>query len=202
MADIGGANSVAWVGVANTLANAAVAPVAGSISDLVGRRYAALLGPCIIIVGLIVVGTAHRIDVAIGGSAMAGVGGALAEIIGTAGLLELAPVMSRGKYFGTAILVDLPFGAALTYGKKFLGLSLIVAQLYSSNTWRWGAWIPLMCLSLDFLLLLIFYHPPPRVNSVGLSKRDILLRIDVIGLILSVGGIALFLLGMQWGGYD
>jgi MFS family permease len=116
VADIGGASSEAWLGVAFTLAVAAIAPMAGAVSDLIGRRYAALLGPCFIIIGLIVVGTAHRMDVAIGGITIAGVGGGLAETIGSAGFLELAPANSRGKYFGTAILLDIPFGAALTYG--------------------------------------------------------------------------------------
>jgi len=114
--DIGGTSSEAWLGVANYLAVAAISPLVGSISDLIGRRYAALLGPIILAVGLIVVGTAHRIDVAIGGSAVAGVGAGLAETVGVAGLLELAPAKSRGTYAGLSILVDLPFGAALTYG--------------------------------------------------------------------------------------
>jgi hypothetical protein len=50
-------------------------------------------------------------------------------------------------------------------------------------------------------MLLIFYWPPPRVNSVGLTKAQILGRIDYIGGFLSVTGFALFLLGLQWGGY-
>jgi MFS family permease len=116
VADIGGASSEAWLGVANTLSVATVAPIAGSISDLIGRRYGALLATCMVCIGLIVVGTAHRMDVAIGGSAITGVGSGLAETIGTAGLLELAPVKWRGVYFGCALLVDLPFGAGLTYG--------------------------------------------------------------------------------------
>lgn len=116
VADIGGASSEAWLGVANTLSVAAVSPIAGSISDLIGRRYGALLATCMVCIGLIVVGTAHRMDVAIGGSAITGVGSGLAETIGTAGLLELAPAKWRGIYFGCALLVDLPFGAGLTYG--------------------------------------------------------------------------------------
>ena len=59
----------------------------------------------------------------------------------------------------------------------------------------------MMIVSLDLVLLAVFYRPPPRPNSDGLSKREILARIDFVGGILSVGGIALFLLGLQWGGY-
>lgn len=51
-------------------------------------------------------------------------------------------------------------------------------------------------------MLLLFYWPPPRVNSRELSKLQILGRIDYIGAVLSVGGFALFLLGISWGGYQ
>ena len=59
-----------------------------------------------------------------------------------------------------------------------------------------------MFLGVDFVLLLIFYHPPPRPNVSGLTYRQIIGRIDFIGAILSIGGISLFLLGLQWGGYN
>jgi len=58
-----------------------------------------------------------------------------------------------------------------------------------------------MIVSLDLVLLFVFYHPPPRSNSQGLSNREVLARIDFVGGLLSIGGIALFLLGLQWGGY-
>jgi len=51
-------------------------------------------------------------------------------------------------------------------------------------------------------MLLLFYWPPPRVNSVDLTRREILQRIDYMGGILSISGFALFLLGLQWGGYQ
>jgi MFS family permease len=92
------------IGVANTLSVAAVSPIAGSISDLTGRRHATLLASAFVCIGCVVVGTAHRMDVASGGSALTGIGSGLAETVGAAGLLELAPAKS------------LTFGAALTYG--------------------------------------------------------------------------------------
>lgn len=61
---------------------AATAPFAGAMSDLMGRRYASLLGALLVVVGMIIVGTAHRVNVAIGGMAIAGVGAGLAEVIG------------------------------------------------------------------------------------------------------------------------
>jgi MFS family permease len=117
------------LGTASTVATAAIAPFGGAISDLIGRRYVALLGSSLITLGMIIVGTAQRMDVAIGGTAIVGVGGGLAELVGFAGYLtniylliesiaELASVRKRGLYLGTAFLFNLPFGAAQAYGKK------------------------------------------------------------------------------------
>ena len=76
-----------------------------------------------------------------------------------------------------------------------------LAQLYSQSSWRWGAWISVIVASLNFLLIAWFYRPPPRSNSLGLTKKEIIKRIDFVGGILSVSGLATFLLGIQWAGY-
>ena len=114
--DIGGSTSYAWLGIANTLALAAVAPFAGYISDLLGRRYVSLAGALLVVIGMIIVGTAHQMQVAIGGMAVAGAGAGLAELIGAAGVAELAPVKYRGFYIGTIFLLILPFSASAAYG--------------------------------------------------------------------------------------
>jgi MFS family permease len=206
--------------MSNSLATASTAPFAGTISDLLGRRPVALLGAGLVIVGVIVTGLAERVEVAIGGMAIVGVGAGLAEVVAGAAVAEMAPVKSRGKYMGTAFLVILPFGASSTYGKltpvrcakvylpRFshsfceFGVWLTVAQLYSSSsTWRWGAWISVILVGINFIMVWAFYSPPPRVNSQGLTKKEILKRVDYIGGLLSTCGFAIFLLGIQWGGY-
>jgi hypothetical protein len=42
-------------------------------------------------------------------------------------------------------------------------------------------------------LTVIFYHPPPRVNSLGMSRKQVLAEIDYVGGLLSVGGMILFM---------
>jgi MFS family permease len=117
VADIGGSGSYAWLAIANTLALAAVAPFAGAISDLIGRRYVALIGAALVVIGMIVVGTAQQMSVAIGGMSIAGVGAGLGELIAAAGVAELAPVRHRGYYIGGIFLLILPFSASAAYGK-------------------------------------------------------------------------------------
>jgi Fungal trichothecene efflux pump (TRI12) len=74
--------------------------------------------------------------------------------------------------------------------------------MYSvTQTWRWGSWIPTALGGVVFFLVLFGYHPPPRPVAVDETKAEILARIDYIGGILSIAGIGLFMLGLQWGGY-
>jgi len=89
-----------------------------------GRRYAALLGALLVVIGMIIVGTAWRVDVVIGGMALSGVGAGLAEVIGIAGVAELAPVESRGKYVGLVFALILPFAASSGYGNPLLSSSI------------------------------------------------------------------------------
>ena len=51
------------------------------------------------------------------------------------------------------------------------------------------------------LITILFYFPPPRVNSAGLSRKEIIGRVDFVGGFLSIAGLIVFLAGLQWGGY-
>jgi hypothetical protein len=66
--------------------------------------------------GLIAIGVAQTVEVCIGGSALLGVGAALAEIVGTVGILEMATVKHRGYYIACAFLFLLPWAPSQTYG--------------------------------------------------------------------------------------
>lgn len=64
--EIGGTDRWTWFILAHLLALAAVCPFVGSLSDLMGRRYVAMLGATLIIVGVTVASTAHSMNVLIG----------------------------------------------------------------------------------------------------------------------------------------
>ena len=63
--DIGGVDRWIWMVLGNLLALAAVCPFVGSISDIIGRRWVAIGGSCFIILGMIVVSTAHTMNIVI-----------------------------------------------------------------------------------------------------------------------------------------
>jgi MFS family permease len=65
--EIGGVDRWIWFVLAYLIALAGVCPFVGSLSDLIGRRYVALIGSMLIIVGIIVSSTAHHMNTFIGG---------------------------------------------------------------------------------------------------------------------------------------
>ncbi|MCJ1447111.1 MAG: hypothetical protein MMC23_007620 [Stictis urceolatum] len=190
-ADIGGTDRWTWFVLANLLALAAVCPFVGSLSDLLGRRYVALIGACFLILGMIVASTAHTMNNFIGGMALSGIGAGINELTALAATSEMAPTSKRGKYVAVLIFTIVPFCPSVLWAQ------LIVAH----SSWRY---IGLLCgiwAAVGFFMTLFFYFPPPRVNSTGLSRKEVLSRIDYIGGFLSVGGMILFMAGLQWGGY-
>ena len=126
-ADIGGADRWIWLVLANLLSLAAVCPFVGSLSDIFGRRYVALVGAAAIVIGMIICSTAHSMNVFIGGMVFAGIGAGINELTALAATSELAPTAKRGKYVAILIFTILPFCPSVLWGQ------LIAAH----SSWRW-----------------------------------------------------------------
>lgn len=176
----------------NLFALGAVCPFVGSLSDLFGRRYVALFGAFLLILGNIVTSTAHTMNTFIAGMAIAGAGAGINELTSLAVASELAPTKKRGTYVAALIFTILPFCPSVIYGQL----------IASRGTWRYvglfcGVWA-----FIGFVLTAIFYRPPPRELTVGMSRREVLKRVDFIGGFLSISGLLLFMAGIQWGGYQ
>ena len=123
---------------------------------------------------------------------LAGIGAGVNELTALAATSELAPTAKRGKYVAILVFTIIPFCPSVMWG-----------QLIAYHAgWRWCGLLCGIWAFIGFVLTLIFYFPPPRVNSLGLSKREIIGQIDFIGGLLSISGMILFMAGMQWGGYQ
>lgn len=176
---------------------------------MIGRRYVAIIGASLIVIGMIVSSTAHtmnifigkstspntischRADKALAGMAIAGAGAGVNELTALAATSEMAPTRKRGVYVAVLIFTIIPFCPSVLWAQ--------LIAYYSS--WRYvgafaGAWN-----AFGLLITILFYYPPPRVNSVGLSRKEVLSRIDFMGGFLSITGLIVFLAGLQWGGY-
>ncbi|KAF8247960.1 MFS general substrate transporter [Wilcoxina mikolae CBS 423.85] len=190
--DIGGADRWIWFVLANLLALAAVCPFVGSLSDLLGRRYVSLIGAGFLMLGMVVASTADTMNIFICGMTFSGMGAGICELTALAVTSELAPARKRGTYVAVLVFTIVPFAP-----------SVLWAQLISHNHgWRYCGLLSGVWAAFGFLATLIFYFPPPRVNSSGLSRSEIIGRIDFVGGFLSISGMILFMAGMQWGGYQ
>jgi Fungal trichothecene efflux pump (TRI12) len=124
--------------------------------------------------------------------ALAGAGAGINELTALAATSELAPTAKRGKYVAVLIFTILPFCPSVLWGQ-------LIAY---HSSWRY---VGLLCGAWAFIGLVmtaVFYFPPPRVNSTGLTQREIISRIDFVGGFLSIVGMILFIAGLLWGGYQ
>ena len=120
-----------------------------------------------------------------GGMAFSGIGAGINELTALAVTSELAPTRKRGKYVAILIATILPFAPSNLWGR------LIAVHA----GWRYigalcGAWA-----AAGFILTALFYFPPARINSQGLTKKEIISQIDYIGGLLSIVGMILFIAG-------
>jgi hypothetical protein len=74
---------------------------------------------------------------------------------------ELALTSQRGKYVTVLIFTIIIFSP-----------SVLWAQLIASHSsWRWiGLWCGVWA-SIGLVLAAVFYHPPPRVNSLRMTRE-------------------------------
>ena len=124
-----------------------------------------------------------------GGMVFAGIGAGIGELTALAATSEMAPTAKRGKYVAVLVFTIIPFCPSVLWGQ------LIASS--SPHGWRYCG---LLCGIWNFIgwaMTAIFYFPPPRVNSYGMSRRDVLKRIDFVGGFLSIGGMILFMAGLQ-----
>lgn len=121
-----------------------------------------------------------------------GVGAGICELTALAATSEMAPTRKRGMYVAVLITPFLPWCA-----------SALFAQLLAYHaSWRYVGVLCGVWSAIALVMTLIFYHPPPRINSKGLRKMEVIQRIDFIGGIISVAGLILFLMGLVGGGFQ
>jgi hypothetical protein len=83
----------------------------------------------------------------------------------------------------------------------FMPQLLYTILIVRSSTWRYCFLLTGLWNAIGFVGLFFCYRPPPRMLVEGQTKWTILKGIDWLGTFLSIGGITLFLVGLQAGGY-
>ncbi|KXS97294.1 hypothetical protein AC578_4581 [Pseudocercospora eumusae] len=178
-----------WILVAPYISTGAIAPFVGSLSDLMGRKGVICFSLVLAIISFILQGAAPNFACYLCGQVIAGAAIGIQILTVVAAASELVPVAKRGATLGYITIGLLPFASASLYG-----------QLIAEHNWRYiylllGIWA-----AISLVVILIYYNPPPRPSAIGISKMELLKRLDWGGSFLSILGVVLFLIGINWGG--
>ncbi|KAH8650071.1 fungal trichothecene efflux pump [Xylariales sp. PMI_506] len=192
-ADIGPSPYISWVNVSRTLAQAFTYTILGRLSDLFGRRWFFIGGNVLALVGIIVCAFAKNINSIIIGSAVYGLGETV-QLSFNVAIGELVPNKYRPMVMSFIFLTNSPIA---TFGPMIARRFIEVPSL----GWRWCYYINIIVVGLAIVLLFFFYHPPTfELLHERKSKRELLKKLDYLGIFMWTAGLTLFLMGISLGG--
>lgn len=176
-----------WVGSAYLLANAASVPLWGKLSDIWGRKPMIIMANIIFMAGSLIAAVCNSIGLLIGGRVIQGIGGGGLVILVNICVADLFSMRDRPKYYGMLGMVwAIASGVGPVVGGGFT----------EGVSWRWCFYINLPLDGLSLILLVFFLKlDTPRTPFMAGIKA-----IDWVGVILIVGGVTMFLFGMESGG--
>lgn len=176
-----------WVGSSYLLANAASVPLWGKLSDIWGRKPMIIMANVIFMAGSLIAGICNTIGLLIGGRVIQGIGGGGLVILVNICVADLFSMRDRPKYYGFLGMVwAIASGVGPVVGGGFT----------EGVSWRWCFYINLPLDGLSLVLLVFFLKlDTPKTPFIAGIKA-----IDWVGVILIVGGVTMFLFGMESGG--
>ena len=177
---------VSWLASAYFIANAALQPLAGKLTDIYGRRAGLVVSNVLFAAGNLVCGLAQDEGTMIAGRVVAGMGGGGLTAISTFVGSDLVPLRRRGVWQG---LGNIMFGLGAALGGVFGG---------AINDWvGWRAafyvQVPLTAVSTGIVWWTV--RIPVRASATSRIRR-----VDFLGAGTLVLTLVLLLLGLNSGG--
>ena len=190
--DIGPSANSSLFSIVWTTCNCISILLFGRLSDRFGRRGLAISSNLLGIIGGIVAATDPTMNALIGANVLIGLSSGPSA---SYPLLTGELATNKTKYLAT-VLVVIPNVIATGFG-AYLGQRIVL-----QTTWRWIFIIYIIFMVPGTVLYYLFYYPPSFTQMHGKDKKAIeeVKKIDFAGLFLLVAGLALFLLGVSWGG--
>ncbi|CAM1502223.1 Fc.00g042070.m01.CDS01 [Cosmosporella sp. VM-42] len=178
--------AVAWFIPAYTTGNSLGFIVAGTNSDLFGRRIFLIAGNIISCIGFIVTATSHGSDQFIAGLAISGFGGGFCQMA-MCSIPELMP----NKYRHIGICISDGFVYIIVVIGPIVGRYAIDA---GERNWQYIYWAGFVAQFCSLVGLFLFYYPPKHPR--GVPWKDALRGLDYVGALLVVPGVCLVLVGI------
>ncbi|KAF5626828.1 drug facilitator PEP5 [Fusarium tjaetaba] len=190
--ELGDASQLPWVVGAWSLATACSFSLGGPFSDIFGRRSIILAGQVVVLIGNIVGGTAQNTQSIIAAETLVGLGTGFV-FVAYAGVPEMLP--NKWRSLGLGILEG---GIAIPWAVVSV---LLANAMYKYATWRWLFYIAIIVQAISLVGTALFYWPTSHPQGDFDKSRWTQFReIDWIGLGLFTAGLAVFLIGLTWGG--
>ncbi|MFF5255954.1 MDR family MFS transporter [Streptomyces leeuwenhoekii] len=185
IADLGASqSSYTWVVTAELLAMTATVPLWGKLSDLYNKKLLLQLSLCMFVVGSLLAGFSHGVELLIFSRVVQGIGAggltALAQVV----MASVIPPRRLGKYAGI-------FGAVFAVGTVAGPLVGGVLVDTSWLGWRWCFFIGVPFALLAIVLLQRTLHLPT-------VRREV--KIDYLGALLIVTGVCALLIWVTLAG--
>lgn len=181
VADLGGFDRFTWVTTAYILASTTVVPLAGSASDVYGRKWLFVGAIAVFLVGSVLSAVSPSMDALIAFRAVQGIGGGMIMALSFVTIGDLFPPSERGKYQG---LIAAMFGVSSILGPSLGGF------ITDNLSWQW-IFIVNLPLGIPIVLAFIRFFP-----NVTLAKER---KIDWAGAGLLVAAILPAMLALTWG---
>lgn len=165
----------------------------GRLSDIFGRRWFFISCTGVTLIGNIIGATAQNIGTLIATNVIIGLSAA-GQLSFNVVLGELVPNRARGPFNALVLFTSTPFSV-------FAG-PVARATFDTAQKWRWCYYTGIIINGIALAMWFFFYHPPTydMLHVHGKSKRQMLREIDWFGIVLFAAGLALFLIGLNWGG--
>ncbi|KAI1867488.1 hypothetical protein JX265_007290 [Neoarthrinium moseri] len=176
-----------WVGGAFILANTAMTPVWGSVSDIYGRKPIMLIAMAVFLGGSLLCALAPTMESLIAGRAIQGIGASGMSTMVNVIICDTFSLRDRGLYLAVTSIVW-AVGSAV---------GPVIGGVFSTRLdWRWCFWINMPIGAVVLVMLAVFLKVPSANTPIAAGLK----AIDWTGSALIVGSALMILLGLQFGG--
>jgi len=183
----GALSRLAWTASASFIANAAIQPVCGKLTNIYGRKRGLILSNLLFATGNLMCAFAELEWHFVCGRLVAGVGAGATMAIASFTLSDLVPLRRRGVWQGVANSI---LGVGAACGGVLGGL------INDTLGWRAAFMVPIPVTL--FAMLLVFFTV--RIPTVNPEYQCQLKRIDFLGAIMLCTTLGLILLALTSGG--